>query len=39
MDIGQNEKKEYGKRGIKKKRDHIEEEGMRKFIFDMLYFF
>ena len=38
MDIGQNEKKEYGKGGIKKRRDRIEEEGIRKFIFDMFYF-
>ena len=39
MDIGQNEKREYGKRGIKKRRDRIEEEGIRKFIFDLLDFF
>ena len=38
MEVGQNEKKEYGKGGIKKRRDRIEEQEIRKFIFDMFYF-
>lgn len=36
MEVGQNEKKEYGKGGIKKRRDRIEEQEIRKFIFDVL---
>ena len=38
MEVGQNEKKEYGKGGIKKRRDRIEEQEIRTFIFDMFYF-